>query len=270
MIKSFALLTTLFVLSFGKTCTEDQKSLFTCAEDTHCSEWSDGCNNCDCNGCTRMLCGCYTDNSCLPKCLSNNSCESRTVSDETSSDLTRSYTDLNSPTLDTDLNSSTLLYSCIKKSLFDCPGEDTLCKNWSDGCNICRCDGENPTSCTEMYCDCYDDKSCVPSCLDNDRCTLKIPLGDTLLKLRRNWLPPLRRTLPLGSWSSIPRLLSAPTMKHARHGPTGATIVVLLKLMPMKHPVLECIVLATGITVAFRSAKTMRTVCQKWPEPFLR
>jgi hypothetical protein len=52
---------------------------------------------------------------------------------------------------------------------FEC--SEGICTEWSDGCNTCQCtvDGEG-IACTEKYCSCYDDDSCVPECLDNPSC----------------------------------------------------------------------------------------------------
>jgi hypothetical protein len=61
--------------------------------------------------------------------------------------------------------------TCYEQAPFECP-EGTYCTRYSDGCNTCECadpDAATPF-CTLKYCRCYDDDSCVPSCMDNEEC----------------------------------------------------------------------------------------------------
>lgn len=58
---------------------------FDCPIGTHCSDWTDGCNDCICNWkdksipamCSIRVCSCYDDNTCLPVCHDNPECVPR-------------------------------------------------------------------------------------------------------------------------------------------------------------------------------------------------
>lgn len=152
MIRSFAIFALLFLLGTtavnAQTCLED--SPFDCPDDTHCTLWSDGCNDCSCNDgdinqqslCTLKYCPCYEDDSCVAVCKDNDQCTPKPKPEPVGS-----------------LN------------LFDCP-EGTRCTRWSDGCNNCNAASEDQplAACTEMMCPCYNDNTCVPVCWDNSEC----------------------------------------------------------------------------------------------------
>ena len=60
---------------------------------------------------------------------------------------------------------STTMQSCPHP--FTCPGDST-CNTWTDGCNTCDC----VNGCSQKFCKCYEDNTCVPKCLDNEQCVL--------------------------------------------------------------------------------------------------
>lgn len=87
-----------------------------------------------------------------------------------------------------------------QEGLFVC--EEGICTSYTDGCNSCTApDGNTALSaCTEMFCECYNDDSCVPKCNDNDKCVpaamkseemeLCEPTGDESCPVARCKSPP--------------------------------------------------------------------------------
>ncbi|CAB9522860.1 expressed unknown protein [Seminavis robusta] len=69
------------------------------------------------------------------------------------------------------LFAATHAQSCYEQAPFDCT-DGTYCTRWYDGCNQCACDSPDGfVLCTERYCGCLSDQSCIPSCNDNDQCS---------------------------------------------------------------------------------------------------
>lgn len=76
-------------------------------------------------------------------------------------------------------SSSSYAQTCNDGVNLDCP-DGAFCTEWSDGCNDCSCDAENPTlpaRCTLRLCECHNDNSCVPRCNEN-RCIPLDVIGD--------------------------------------------------------------------------------------------
>ncbi|CAB9508902.1 expressed unknown protein (Partial), partial [Seminavis robusta] len=146
MMKLLAMASAL-ALAAGNTCYEEAP--FDCPEDTYCTSWNDGCNECGCGSpdgaafCSMMMCPCYNDNSCVPTCNDNDQCvpKATAVAEET-------------PAVDSKEGEAG--NTCYEEAPFDCP-EDTYCTSWSDGCNECGCGSPDGAAfCTLMTCPCYD------------------------------------------------------------------------------------------------------------------
>jgi hypothetical protein len=141
------LLSSLLLVLAMQSASAQQPPSFDCPTGAICTEFTDGCNTCsspDGNtaaaACTEMFCECYNDDSCVPQCLDNDQC---------------------------------VPIDATPPSLFECP-EGTVCTEYTDGCNSCTApNGDlSMAGCTEMWCECYDNNSCVPQCMDNEECVV--------------------------------------------------------------------------------------------------
>lgn len=145
----------LFTLPLA-TAVSDTKPTFNCPGNSVCREFTDGCNSCrapDGNtalaGCTEMYCLCYDDDSCVPECTDNPQCVVEVAQ------AAAPVPEFPPP----------------ETIRFDCTGS-TVCMEYTDGCNRCA----NPlgdfsiVGCTEMWCECYENNTCVPECLSSDLC----------------------------------------------------------------------------------------------------
>ncbi|CAB9508903.1 expressed unknown protein [Seminavis robusta] len=165
-----------------------EEAPFDCPEDTYCTSWNDGCNECGCGSpdgaafCSMMMCPCYDDNSCVPTCNDNDQCVPKATG-------TASAASDETPDVDNDEDEEPL-----PTHPFDCAAGST-CTEWTDGCNNCRAAGADNAlaACTEKYCPCYDDDSCVPVCFDNALCVPATVLlsSNGVASFVVDWLPVL-------------------------------------------------------------------------------